>query len=766
MSGKQLTYHQFKQIANTLGDKASDPREVANVSGLTDVDYDLLHEYLLKWQDEKAKDINTDSSEPSESSEPSLASNSITKLEKKSLMALFRSTLESSNDGILIIDNNGKLIDWNDKFFEIAGIPPSALEQASEEIGLEYIFNQVKDPQKLMIELGRLEEENSMKGDFGEVEFLDGRTIERYTQPLILDNKPVGRVWCFKDITLEKERKNRINILTSAIQSATQGILVLDHENIVYINDYLKVMLGLENLDSSVINIKQLGNERLEQFYSRINQLITNNNIENKIAITDNSNTIRWFELSAFKSEYNDKHYTLGIINDVTQSKLLQDQITYNAYHDLLTGLPNRNKILSVLRQKIISKDNFAVYFVDLDNFKLINDSLGHAIGDKLLTEFGKKLEAKVCKGNMVGRLGGDEFIVIVNDISLQEDNQPHIDVIKSIIAEPIKVNEYEFNITLTMGIAMYPIDAATPEDLIKNADSAMYQKKMHGKNGIAFYDSKIRTMNMRKITIANKIYKAIENEELSLHYQPIYDLKTQAISSVETLLRWNNHELGGFVPPDEFIGVTEEVGYIDTLTYWVFENSLKQLKRWHDNGYNKLRMTLNLSGALLYNPGIISNISNIITSSNILPQYITIELTENVFINDSRDIIEMLNKLSKLGLKIAIDDFGTGYSSFAYLQQLPINVIKIDKMFTQCLFEKANKENRAIILSIIELGKHAGYDIIAEGVETINQMQFLQEHNCTYGQGYHFSRPIPHKDMEKLLQENSMWQNNNNTKM
>lgn len=766
MSSKNLTYYQFKKIASTLGDKIYDPKEVANISGITDIDYDLLHEYLKKWHDEKQEE----GEKPHEpATQPDKDSNSFSDTEKKSLMAMFRSTLESSNDGILIIDNNGKLIEWNEKFFEIAKIPLDSLELASEEVGLEHIFNQVKDPQKLMIELGRLEEENSMKGDFGEVEFLDGRTIERYTQPLILDNKPVGRVWCFKDITEEKARKDRINILTSAIQSATQGIVVLDEDAVVYMNDYLRLTLDIEEFDINNNNNKiiNINNDKLNTLYRKICQQIDNNVVnetdniaksERQLEIKDSKNKSKWYELSTFISEYNDKKYTLGIINDVTKSKVLEEQLSFNAYHDLLTGLANRNKLLTIIRAKIINKEQFAVYFIDLDNFKLINDSLGHHIGDLLLKNIGQRLSSFIKPGNTVGRLSGDEFVIIVNDIKTEEDNNQHIDLVKKFISNPIKVKDYEFNITLSMGIAMYPQDAATPDDLLKNADSAMYQKKSNGKNGVAFYNSSIKTKNLRKMTIANKIHKAIDNEELSLNYQPIYNLAENRISSLEALIRWKNEELGGMVNPEEFISVSEEVGFIDSLTYWVFENGLHQLKRWHKQGYSDLRITLNLSGALLYNPSIIDNINNIIASSGIEPKFITVELTENVFINDNDSIITMLNKMSEIGLKIAIDDFGTGYSSFAYLQKLPIDVIKIDKMFTQSLFEdNACKENTAIVLSIIELGRHAGYDIIAEGVETINQMNFLAEHKCKYGQGYHFSRPLPCKDITSLLHEDSL---------
>ncbi|MBP9722897.1 MAG: EAL domain-containing protein [Gammaproteobacteria bacterium] len=760
MGSKQLTYHQFKQIARTLGDSVSNPEEIAHVSGLTDMDYDLLHEYLLKWNKERSSDSVTISDE---SSDTQAAVTNVVQPEdqfetlgKKSLLALFRSTLESSNDGILIIDNNGKLIDWNEKFFEIAKIPKEALENASEQIGLEYIFNQVKDPQALMIELGRLEEENSMKGDFGEVEFIDGRTIERYTQPLILDNKPVGRVWCFKDITEEKEHKNRINILTSAIQSATQGIVVLDGEEIIYINDYLRNVLKVQDFNIKNNKISNLNNPNLTMMYQKICDQLLADHEKNQLAITvDNKNM--WFELSTFVSHYNDKNYALGIMNDVTQNKVLQDQLSYNAYHDLLTGLPNRTSLLAQMKRKIMAREQFGVYFLDLDNFKLINDSLGHHIGDILLKKFGQKLQKVFSDNCTVGRIGGDEFVIIANNITQHDDCNKHAKILQDIISHPIKVQDYEFNITLTMGVAIYPHDAATPVDLIKNADSAMYQKKASGKNGIAFYDSKIKTKNMRKMTIANKIYKAIENNELTLHYQPIIDLSTQKISSVETLLRWNNKELGGFVPPDEFIAVTEEIGYIDVITNWVFENSLQQLRRWHAAGYDKLRITINLSGALLYNPSMANNIYRILASSGVDASAITVELTENIFINDSGDITKMIQKMKDLGLKVAIDDFGTGYSSYAYLQNLPIDVIKIDKMFTQQLSETGAQQNKAIILSIIELGKHAGYDIVAEGIETINQMKYLDSHNCKYGQGYYFSRPIPAEDMERMLYENSL---------
>ena len=368
---KQLTYHQFKQIARTLGETANNPQELAHISGLTDMDYDLLGEYLSKWNAEKNNIADLTSDEIARTGEASI--NQFDTLEKKNLLALFRSTLESSGDGILIIDKEGKLIDWNDKFFEIAKIPRESLEEASEQAGLEHIFNQVKDPQKLMIELGQLEEENSLKGDFGEVEFLDGRTIERYTQPLILDNKPMGRVWCFKDITEEKAQKNRINILTSAIQSATQGIVVLDGDEIIYINDYLRAVLKVPQLHNENNKISVLNIPGLSMLYDKICDQLTGSSEKTQLSIkVDNAN--KWFELATYTSKYNDKDYTLGFITDVTQSKVLQGQLTYNAYHDILTGLANRTSLIEQMKQKIMDREQFAVYFIDLDNFKLIKN--------------------------------------------------------------------------------------------------------------------------------------------------------------------------------------------------------------------------------------------------------------------------------------------------------------------------------------------------------------------------------------------------------
>lgn len=783
MGSKNLTYYQFKKIANSLGDNVNDPDKVKQASGITDLDYDLLHEYLTKWNQEhkelqsNIKKSNTLTTKTK--NKPQLINNTdnTDNLDSTAVMALFRSTLESSNDGLIIIDNNGKLIDWNDKFFEIAKIPKDALEEGSEEVGLGYIFEQVKDPEKLIFELAEIEQENSFKGDFGEVEFKDGRTIERYTQPLIVNNKPVGRVWTFKDITEEKAARERINILTSAIQSATQGIIILQKNNLVYINDYLQKILDIKNFDpsSKENNINKFKNTKLDFLHDKmlICKEAKKGTVNNQFSIKDDvNNTERWFDLDIFESEYNNVVYNLGIVSEITESKELQDQLTYNAYHDLLTGLENRTSLIKAMRTMISQKQHFVIGYFDIDNFKLINDSLGHHIGDKVIQAIGKLINNHIKNHGIIYRLGGDEFVVLLNNVDNLEQANRYFKEILNIFTNPIKVSEYEFNITFTIGISLYPDDAATPTDLLKNADLAMYQKKAKGKNGIGYYDNEIKEKNLRKITISNQIRKAIDHEELSLNYQPILELKTQKIVSVEALLRWNNEALGGFVPPDGFIGVCEEIGYIDTITYWVFENAVNQLKRWHASGYNNLNMTLNLSGALLYNSNITNNLYKIIKSSGILPNKITIELTEGLFININSDIMNILYKFKELGLKIAIDDFGTGYSSYAYLQKLPIDTIKIDKMFTQALVDsttnldpKTKKEdnykgfiqNRAIVLSVIELAKHAGYDIVAEGVETINQMNFLNEHKCKYGQGYYFSRPLKSDDLERLLYENNM---------
>jgi diguanylate cyclase (GGDEF)-like protein/PAS domain S-box-containing protein len=756
MSTKQLTYHQFKNIAETFGDQEIDPQEVANMSGITDMDYEVLNEYLLKWKAEKEKSKDK-ISKMLQGSSKGIETN-----EQRSLMALLRSTLESAKDGLLIVDENGKMVEWNDKFVEISRMPKEALETGLEGIGLDFMFTQLKHPERLIQDLMEIEKNNSLKGDAGEIEMLDGRVIERYTQPLLIDNKVCGRIWCFKDITQEKEGQKKINILTGAIQSCTQGIMILDGDSIVYTNEFLRNIMNAPDLQT-VQNIQEHAKNNPGPFsiiWSAIEEGLAKGAKSSTISFSvkekEGIEKVRWFEMSLFKSSYEEKNYNMCILNDITQSKSLQDELSYNAFHDILTGMPNRNCLVSEIKRKITAHQEFSVVFFDLDNFKMINDSLGHHIGDVLLKKLGARMSKMFEKEGLVGRLGGDEFLLVTQGVIKETD----MDLMNSFVSQlcaPIKVRDYEFNLTFSVGISTFPEDGETPIELIKNADSAMYQKKNSGKNGIKFYDKKIKTKNMRKMAIANKIYKAIDNQELTLHYQPVYDLQAKRIASVEALLRWNNDALGGNVPPDEFIAVTEEIGFIDNITNWVFENALHQVRRWHDDVGPDLKLAMNLSGALLYNPKIIDNLHSIIASSNVASDKIVVEVTEGIFVNDSEAVSQALFKLRDLGLKIAIDDFGTGYSSLSYLQNLPIDIIKIDKTFTQRLAADAKVQSKAIILSVLSLGRHAGYDIVAEGVETLNQMQFLTEHHCQYGQGFFFSKPLPVRDIERLLHEDSL---------
>ncbi len=430
-----------------------------------------------------------------------------------------------------------------------------------------------------------------------------------------------------------------------------------------------------------------------------------------------------------------------------------EERLNYLAYYDVLTGLPNRNLFNDRLRQAILrgkrNERKVAVAFIDLDHFKLINDALGHNAGDYMLKVVGKRLAACLRDGDTVARLGGDEFVMVLHEQSDEDATSSVLQRVVTSVSEVIPYGERELNTSCSVGIAFYPQDGDDAEDLLKHADAAMYRSKELGRNAIQFYAAEMNTKLNERLMMQGKLRYAVERKELFLHYQPQIDLRSGVVIGVEALARWNNPELG-LVPAGKFIPIAEETDIILTVGEWVLRQACMQAKTWLDMKLPPITVSVNLSARQFRHANLPELVAAILADVGLEPRYLNLELTESAVMQNTTSAIETMMALDKLGVELSIDDFGIGYSSLSYLKRFPVSRLKIDQSFVRDI--ASDPDDAAITQAVISLGHSMGLKVIAEGVETVEQLAFLRERKCDEVQGYYFSRPISAVDIESMF--------------
>nr|WP_144927946.1 EAL domain-containing protein [Paenibacillus bovis] len=440
----------------------------------------------------------------------------------------------------------------------------------------------------------------------------------------------------------------------------------------------------------------------------------------------------------------------LGVATDITALKEQETKIRKMAYLDDLTKLPNRrlfNNDLELLINNEHNQSKIGVFFIDFDRFKFVNDTLGHDIGDQLLIQLGSRLQKLVVDNKVkVYRIGGDEFTIIYADCDYRSV-EVLAKTILDIFNQPIQVDNNSLYITPSIGISVYPDDGLDTKTIIKNADAAMYHIKETGKNNYQFFNAGIDHYLQRKLAVEKQLRSAIENDELTLYYQPQLDLQTMKVAGVEALIRWDNKELGT-VSPAEFIPIAEETNLIKTLGEWVLTEACRQNKQWQNAGFNKIKVAVNISIKQFNEADFVDTVAKVLAATNLEATYLELEITEGIAISDPQIAINKLHQLKELGVTISIDDFGTGYSSLSYLQKYPIDLIKIDQSFLKGIL--TNKENTAIVVTILSMAQHLNLDVIAEGVETESEFQYLLSTSCNLAQGYYIGHPQSADEIQK----------------
>ena len=595
----------------------------------------------------------------------------------------------------------------------------------------------------------------------------DGKQIWLSTSKVPLKNKRneiIGVLGIYDDIT---ERKRIERSLIEEKQTAQNYldivgvmILVLDNDkNVKLINRRGCEIIGYK--PEEVIGKNWIENFLPERCRNKVDEV-------GDSLITDDRHKINYFENPILTKEGKERliawrNTTLtdqdgnvtGILTsgeDITERRQYEERITYLANFDVLTGLPNRvlleehfHNLLSHARR---SAAPFAVMFLDLDHFKEINDSLGHNFGDALLVEIAKHLKETIRGEDIIARLGGDEFIILLPDT----DSKGAVEVAQKFletVVKPVLVDQHEFIVTASIGIALYPEDGNTMDLLLQNADAAMYRAKQEGRNGYAFFTKEMQIHATRHMQLSHALHYAIERNELHLVYQPQISLETQKVIGAETLLRWKHPKFGN-VSPAEFIPIAEETGLILPIGEWVLQQAIFQAKEWMEREYEPILIAVNLSAVQLRQPMLPERITDLLKEAGLPPEYLEIELTERATMHDPQNAVTMMERLNEAGVRMSIDDFGTGYSNLSYLKKFKIYKLKIDQSFVRDITVDA--EDKAIVGAIINMAEGLGLTTIAEGVESAEQLDYLLSQGCREVQGYYFSKPLPPREFEDFV--------------
>jgi diguanylate cyclase (GGDEF)-like protein/PAS domain S-box-containing protein len=441
----------------------------------------------------------------------------------------------------------------------------------------------------------------------------------------------------------------------------------------------------------------------------------------------------------------------VAIVRDITQRKQAEETIRRLAYHDALTGLPNRalfeDRLSVALAQARRHNQMLAVMFLDLDHFKTVNDTLGHSGGDKLLQSVAQELTLLVRDGDTVARVGGDEFTLLLPNITRMDDATNVAERVLEMLRQPRLLGGHEFQVGTSIGITVFPADGQDAERLLRNADTAMYRAKERGRDNYQLYTPAMNARIIERLALENDLRHALERQELFLLYQPLVEVASGRIVGAEALLRWQHPERGT-VLPDEFIPFAEETGLILPIGDWVLETACLQNSRWQEDGHPPIRVTVNLSARQLQQEHLVATVSRVLSAAALEPRYLQLEITEGAVMTNVEHIIAMLYELRTMGVGIAVDDFGTGYSSLSYLKRFPIDAVKIDRSFVRDLATDPN--DAAIVTTVIAMSRSLNLKVIAEGVETERQLEFLRDRGCDEFQGYLFGRPVPADQFER----------------
>ena len=561
-----------------------------------------------------------------------------------------------------------------------------------------------------------------------------------------------------EDITKQKEREKELVLYKKIIENTSEGVVISDKNNkIIYVNSAFSEITGYTKSDvigkePAILKSSIHSEEFYKKMWDSINAIgswsgeIWNRSKSGKIYP-------EFLSIDTIYDENREVSHYIAVITDISNIKENERKMKHMIMHDSLTSLPNRLMFEGVLEHAVITAkrrdQKVGVLFLDIDNFKMINDNYGHHEGDKVLKETAERLKNTLRSEDLICRFGGDEFVVLLEHIKNNKDIMDVISKIQRVLEKPYKTEEYVHYISCSIGVSVFPSDAQTCVDMIKHADTAMYEAKKRGKNRYSFYLKKLGEQIEKELHIANLLRDAVKNNEFELYFQPKISTISQQVTGLEALVRWNSPELG-FVSPLDFISIAEKTQLIVPIGEWVLFEACSLTKQLIDEGIYNGTISVNVSGVQLNHDDISEKIENIIEKTGINPKMLDLEITESVLMNNPEKWVLLFDKIKKMGIYLSIDDFGTGYSSLSYLREFPIDELKIDKSFVNDL--PYEKDACVIAKTIIVLAKSLGFKIVAEGVETEEQMLYLKDAGCDMIQGYFYSKPLSFDKLRDYL--------------
>lgn len=557
----------------------------------------------------------------------------------------------------------------------------------------------------------------------------------------------------FRDVSEHKASEHQLTLLERSVESSTNGVIIVDAQSIdlpmVYVNAAFERITGysrsealghncrfLQGEDTNPATVKLLKEAVAEQ--RDVHVVIRNYRRDGKVFWND-------LYISPVRDETGEVTHYLGVQNDVTEQREYQAQLTYNANHDALTGLPNRVLLGQRLDEGCLLARRYqrfiAVLFIDLDDFKPINDTLGHEVGDFILVEVAKRIEDELRPWDTVARFGSDEFVVLLPDLAHEKDVVQVVERLLQRLTPPYWYRGSELRITASIGIAINDGSTDNPRQLVQQADLAMYKAKRRGRNTYHWYTEDLNRKVSERVSLRSALQQAIEQQQFTLHYQPQIHAPSGRVVGVEALIRWQHPERGN-IPPSDFISLAEDTGQIIPISDWVLSTACRDAKHLNAIGVGPITMAVNVSPMQFQRPGFLASIEQALTDSDLMPLLLELEITEGVLMDSAEQAIEALEGLRALGVHVALDDFGTGFSSLSYLKRLPINKIKIDRSFVRDVI--TDHKDAAIINGVVAMADKMGLEVLVEGVETVEQFSYLTQCHCDYFQGYYFARPMP----------------------
>lgn len=661
-----------------------------------------------------------------------------TENELENLLSNLRATLDSAADGMLVCSQDGGIRAFNHRLAAIWNLPPNLLLERNDAAVLAHMASQVHDSASYLQRLQTLQAEPLLEST-DVLALKGGKIIERRSVPQLKRGAPIGRIHSFRDITQDVQVQAGLELAARVFECSLDAIFIADATHrLVQANPACERLMARQGCAGRAV-CDLFGDSAPENWYeTAANEWHRGGFWQGNLWLEQGPGMRCLVSLSwvALRDAQGEVFQTIGFMRDMTQQQQAQKRIEELAYCDALTGLPNRlslsNHVNQAIQRAAQTQEVFAILFIDLDHFKIINDSLGHQFGDRVLKLVAGRLQACLRSADMLSRLGGDEFVLYLHGC----DETLAATVAQRILREmlpPFMLDGLGFSVQCSIGVAHYPSHGNTLDELIKQADTAMYRVKERGRGNYSFYQPQMNSGLLSRMKLEHAMRQALEHGRMSVIFQPQVDICSNQIIGAEALLRWTDPEFG-VVSPGVFIPMAEESGYIVKLGAWVLEQSIREAVHWNIQGM-PLKVSVNVSALEFRQPDFVERLQLLLLRHGLPAYLLELELTESILLQDAQEMAARVRAIAELGVGLVIDDFGTGYSSLGYLKKLPIAKIKIDQSFVSGL--PHDEGDRAIISAIISLGKALGMQVVAEGVETNEQRDCLRDLHCHFFQGY-----------------------------